>query len=122
MKYIIILLVIVSAISLHFTYKHKSFKYQVEAKNGGPNGFNNVSQKSNSLSGVYISTFEGNGYEKYQNIFENDLSESALNAISICDSWISAGKDTTGTFTHDELIVDFDIKDKNNFSYTIRNN
>lgn len=121
MKYIIILLVIVSAISLHFTYKHKSFKYQVEAKNGGPNGFNNVSQKSNSLSGVYISTFEGNGYEKYQNIFKEELSESALSAIAICDTWIIEGKDTSGSFIHRGMLVEFDIKNQFNFSFNIIN-
>lgn len=120
MKYLTLLLILSSVFFLHFTYKNRSFVYEVSATNGGPEGFNEVSNKCNTGLNTFISTYNGAGYEKPAITCKNDLPNTAIEAIEKCGQLVSLDKDTMGSFIHENLLVEFKIKNKVNFSYSIK--
>ena len=57
--------------------------------------------------------------EKFVHCCDKNVPKKALKLIERCDSLVMLGIDSTGAYVADEYQVAFDIRDKNNFSYSI---
>ena len=101
------------------TESKNGFLYEVEAKNGGPNGFNNSVLNCNPHTRSYSANYSDPGYEKYQNPCGDKLPKEVLKLRDMCNNLISQNKDTSGVSNLSGCNLTFAIKDRFNFRYTI---
>lgn len=99
--------------------KNKGFHYEVEAQNGGPNGFNNTICNCNTFTLQYSSKYSDSGYEKYESCCKNHFPKEVLTLIKLCNNLISQNNDTTGEYSFEGYKLGFKIENKFNFSYSI---
>ncbi len=118
MKYLLILLLFNIPL-FHFHEAGKVFSYEVEAKNGGLDGYNNVKCDCNQVTQVYKSLYSEPGYEKFQHCCLDVLPKKVIPLINQCDTLVLHVTDTAGILKSEGYQAKFDIKDKLNFKYTI---
>jgi hypothetical protein len=117
MKYLIIL-IFVYFNPLNETMTKNRFFYEVEASNGGVNGFSDTKCNCDPVLNRYSLKFSDSGYEKYKTCCE-DLPKDVLKLIDFCDKLITQGKNTSGNTSLGGYKLTYDIKNKFNFKYSI---
>lgn len=120
MKYLIVILLIGGAFLIYSFNNNKLVHYEVDAKNGGENGFNDISCSYNGFTGVYKANYANPGNEVYAPCCDVEFSDELLAVRDRCDLLATQNKDTSGSFVDGNYIASFQFTDQNNFKYSIR--
>lgn len=118
MKYMLILFLFNMPV-FNFHEAGKVFSYEVEAKNGGPDGYSDVKCECNQITQVYKSLYAEPGYEKFRHCCMDNMPKKVIVLINQCDDLILQKTDTSGILKSEGYQAKFDIKDSLNFKYTI---
>lgn len=117
MKWFIIILLNVTLCQAQFL--KPKFDFNVEASNGGPNGFNIENCSCNSFLNKYTLELRDTGFSPINSCCLEDFPEEAKKLYDELLKIVNANKTESSTLKRSGFVLWYDIKDSKNFKARI---